>query len=750
MSFPSGLQSLAKRAAKRGMRSLGRGRVVSCTELPPHLRPDSAPTRALHWIRKHVGPWGGVRPHVGTKNGSPEITGRLVPVLLAYGERELAERLTRWLRAIQAENGGYADSESGELSLIATGEALRALIALRSVQPEALESARRAADFLCAQAVEGGKCGFGERAESGLPPGALLCALPALTEAAEVLDHRPYRQVAGHCADFYARQPGVLHAHGPTSVLGSALGALIEMGRVERAVPFLEEIRQRQRPDGSLPGHPGASWVDLGGMAQIIGCWYRILQWECADRAINWLVTKQRPSGGFFGSVGAGASVEPDREVARVVPFYLDAHLQFLWHYYERNVDELWTPFSEQDARAKAVVSAVRPGDRVLEIGSGYGSFLSLAHHTVPEAECVGIDISPAAMAYTPAGVRVVRGAQEAIPFPDESFDVVYSIETLPLSVNPLAALEEMTRVARPGARLLLMDIPHSSQSPRSQRVRRALQRACDHVTAEKIAYSVENGPSGEVMVWRAQKRSRLTGSEWNKAHVEAIGRRETVEQVRFNRISEWAQALVLHTREGESVLEIGCGTGGISLLLAKAGRRVTALDIEPETLKFVGGCAKELDVAVELVQADAEKRLPFSDGAFDCVWSSGLLEHYGPEERVSLLRECARVSRRRMIHIVPNAHCLGYRVGKRNQEERGEWPFGLEMPLASLRDEFEAVGLRVLMEYTVGIEQGLDFLPPTHPIRTALESGLRTLLPPDLIDCRQGYLRITVGDKAR
>jgi 2-polyprenyl-3-methyl-5-hydroxy-6-metoxy-1,4-benzoquinol methylase len=174
----------------------------------------------------------------------------------------------------------------------------------------------------------------------------------------------------------------------------------------------------------------------------------------------------------------------------------------------------------------------------------------------------------------------------------------------------------------------------------------------------------------------------------------------------------------------------------------------VTLLDVSAASLEFARECARKLDVEVRTIRADATLALPFPEGSFDCVWSSGLLEHFEFSERVEMISSWSRVCRGRLVSIVPNAASVAYRMGKRLLEESGEWPYGLEMPLSSLRRDYEAAGLVVTEELTVGAEHGLEFLPADHPIRRALAAWIGRYGEDDLTSWSQGYLLITVGHR--
>jgi demethylmenaquinone methyltransferase/2-methoxy-6-polyprenyl-1,4-benzoquinol methylase len=90
-----------------------------------------------------------------------------------------------------------------------------------------------------------------------------------------------------------------------------------------------------------------------------------------------------------------------------------------------------------------------------------------------------------------------------------------------------------------------------------------------------------------------------------------------------------------------EAVLDVGCGTGFATEALVDAAGEVHGLDQS----------AHQLDRAydrlgkhgpVQFVRGDAE-RLPYADGAFDVVWSSGSIEYW--PNPVTALRELRRVA---------------------------------------------------------------------------------------------------------
>jgi SAM-dependent methyltransferase len=99
-------------------------------------------------------------------------------------------------------------------------------------------------------------------------------------------------------------------------------------------------------------------------------------------------------------------------------------------------------------------------GLRVLEIGCGVGEFSRLLAER--GARVIGADISSVAVEKTGRQLEVYEGTEAivtdicAVPFPDESFDLVVSLETIEHSPDPRKALAELVRVTRRGGRLII------------------------------------------------------------------------------------------------------------------------------------------------------------------------------------------------------------------------------------------------------------------------------------------------------
>ena len=98
-------------------------------------------------------------------------------------------------------------------------------------------------------------------------------------------------------------------------------------------------------------------------------------------------------------------------------------------------------------------------------------------------------------------------------------------------------------------------------------------------------------------------------------------------------------------------LVEIGCGTGQTSLFLARADRKVVALDLTRASLELGAAAAERYGIeGITFVEADIN-RLPLKPGAFDLVYCSGVL-HHTPDPRASFARIAKAVRPGGMIII--------------------------------------------------------------------------------------------------
>jgi SAM-dependent methyltransferase len=103
--------------------------------------------------------------------------------------------------------------------------------------------------------------------------------------------------------------------------------------------------------------------------------------------------------------------------------------------------------------------AALPPRAQLLDAGCGTGGMLAFLRENCPHLDLDGIDASELAVRHClTRGLKQVRhGSVHSLPFANDTFDVVLSLDVLYHSgVEQECALAEMRRVLRPGGHLLL------------------------------------------------------------------------------------------------------------------------------------------------------------------------------------------------------------------------------------------------------------------------------------------------------
>ncbi|WP_286267577.1 malonyl-ACP O-methyltransferase BioC [Thalassotalea atypica] len=94
----------------------------------------------------------------------------------------------------------------------------------------------------------------------------------------------------------------------------------------------------------------------------------------------------------------------------------------------------------------------------------------------------------------------------------------------------------------------------------------------------------------------------------------------------------------LMPNRNDITVLDLGCGTGFFTELLASTFKRVIGVDISSKMLQFT---QENRDESIQLVAGDAYK-MPFADNSIDCIYSNLVIQWCNPLEEA--LEEIFRV----------------------------------------------------------------------------------------------------------
>lgn len=152
-------------------------------------------------------------------------------------------------------------------------------------------------------------------------------------------------------------------------------------------------------------------------------------------------------------------------------------------------------------------LAAITPSTRILEVGCGTGNYVA-AIATATSARCSGLEPSAGMLEIArqkAASVSWIRGSAESLPFPDGSFDLVYSVDVIHHVQDRAAFFREAFRVLAAGG--LLVTATDTEETIR--------KRALSHYFPEVIDAELQRYPKpGELSLLLLSSGFQVFGDE--------------------------------------------------------------------------------------------------------------------------------------------------------------------------------------------------------------------------------------------
>ena len=505
LSLTTSMKRVAKAGIRRAQRTL--------------YRPKGNPVqRTVGWFHANRIPGGGIRPFPGEPRATQEVTGYSIPTLYALGEKTMARELAIWEASVQRPDGSVCALNNVPYTFD-TAQAVRGFLAVVDDLPELEENLRRACDYVDRMIAPNGKVLHESYDTWMLKNGGMLSeygnlyVLPPMLQAGKKFGEQRYIDAARRAMEYFRAKPDLMEFKPDMSMISHYLGymceALVDLDEPELAAEGLRQAEAVQRDDGAIPAYPGVEWVCSTGMAQLAIAWYKIGDPGPADRAMTYLETLQNPSGGFYGSYGPGAMYFARMEIAWAAKFFLDAYQLRVQADFNRERGLYSDTIAEDDGRVGTLVDFLGniSGRRVLDVGCGTGRYLRVLNKRWPTAELHGVDISEEMLRSCPAEAEVHCASLLDLPYPNNSFDCVFCIETLEHGLLVENGLREMLRVLKGGGKLIIVDknvaLKNSSQAKpweqwfRTQELPSMLVRLGMTAACGPVSYGGERRASG-------------------------------------------------------------------------------------------------------------------------------------------------------------------------------------------------------------------------------------------------------------
>jgi len=419
--------------------------------------------KSLAWIDRHTVQGEGLMVSSREMAPYPEVSGYFIPTLGEWNEKERARNYGNWLTSIQKPEGYWADSTGQNEYLFDTGQIVKGLLALYLAARDSswLPALEKACHWFVAHIHDTGEMEIPDRKGWGpsIPDAIMLYALEPIRRAGLFLKRDEWVGKSDLAIKHFLRRKDITQFTHLSHFHAYILEALCDLGEYGRAGEGMAAIAALQRADGAVPAFPRVRWVCSTGLFQYAVVWYKLGEYNRADAAFACAVRLQNASGGWFGSYGWFRKYFPKAEISWAVKYFLDAFQHKLKHAFENMAAIFPDHIDPQDGRYVLVREAIAKTrvSKVLDAGCGKGRYLRLLAQN-PALELHGADLSPEVMKRIEPPIHTAQGSLLSLPYPDGSFDFVYTVEALEHAVHVDGALRELLRVVRPGGHLLIID----------------------------------------------------------------------------------------------------------------------------------------------------------------------------------------------------------------------------------------------------------------------------------------------------
>ncbi|MGA2666610.1 MAG: methyltransferase domain-containing protein [Patescibacteria group bacterium] len=435
--------------------------------------------KALSWIRANSLPGKGIVVSNQSKLSYPEVTGYLIPTLMQAGEHNLAFDYADFLCRVQQKNGSFLGIDKKEY-IFDSGQALRGLLAASHRWSKYKIYAHKTAEYLVRSMKRNGR--FPPMYNRSISDRVCVYVLPPLFESAQMFKKEKIKLAAQKSLKYYKNQAGILEFNLLSHFYAYIIDGFIEMGEKKFVGHAVEKIFLTQKRNGAIPAYRNSWWSCSAGTAQFAVIGYKMGFIEEANSAIDWLISVQNKSGGFFGSYGLGAKYFPNEEISWAANFFLDAISRRNQNMFLDKVDKkgkalsrnTWTEIVGSSTPKKIaaeiksghcpswilpILENTKPREKILELGSGTGQLSAIL--AVNSRISFLIDFSKKNLDFSKKtfsilglkGNFILADVRKRLPMKNEVVDWVFSSGLLEHFHDSqiIKMLKEMKRVAKKG-----------------------------------------------------------------------------------------------------------------------------------------------------------------------------------------------------------------------------------------------------------------------------------------------------------
>jgi 2-polyprenyl-3-methyl-5-hydroxy-6-metoxy-1,4-benzoquinol methylase len=168
--------------------------------------------------------------------------------------------------------------------------------------------------------------------------------------------------------------------------------------------------------------------------------------------------------------------------------------------------------------------------------------------------------------------------------------------------------------------------------------------------------------------------------------------------------------------QQGKKIIEVGSGSGLLSVALAKLGATRTLLDISALSLKNAVSNFVEAGLLQPTYYNEDALSSSVPSEMFDVVWNAGVLEHFFDDGKEKLSLEMLRMAKPggMVIVMAPNAWCWQLQISKTLTKVLKMWKVGFQDNMSPRRLKRVCARIQVTntTAYAFDVVHGWHWIP--------------------------------------
>lgn len=338
----------------------------------------------------------------------------------------------------------------------------------------------------------------------------------------------------------------------------------------------------------------------------------------------------------------------------------------------------------------------------ICDVGCAQGEGVAYLKEKFSRSKVTGIDISRSAVEKAIEKFPQCNFKCGSLADFQEKYDVIFSSNVLEHIKEPE---KELGRLAGYAEKYIILMVPFCDETGEETHINKFeedfFKNSCPNgfelislKTIDTSSMDPTYWPGKQALaIYRKKKRDKGTGQQ------ELIAKPETWDNVAetyrvemedgdhdlANNIETLLKMNGLQA--GDTLIEMGCGSGHLSACLAQKGYRVTLLDFSRVALEKAKLTFERYGLEGEFILGDLF-HVDDSIGKYDFAWNSGVMEHFGDKEIITLMKNIGSVAEKGILYLVPNSNSIAYLLMRARLMADDEWIYGEEY----LRRDYETI----------------------------------------------------------